>query len=133
MRFSGHLSFDPVTVVLSVLIAVLAATAALWAAINLHALWTAIAASAVMGAAVAGMHYTGMAAMRVHLDGPVDRLAGDASDPLTFLLPVVAGPVGVLVVASVIVMFDPDMLAGDDGRASRPSGGAGGPVPKGAG
>lgn len=131
MRFSGHLSFDPVTVVLSVLIAVLAATVALWAALNLHALWAAIAASAVMGAAVAGMHYTGMAAMRVHLDGPVDNLAEDSLDLLAFLMPVVAGPVGVLVVASVIIMFDPDMLAGEDGRAPRPAADGGTGVPQG--
>ncbi|CAL9548150.1 hypothetical protein SUDANB145_04366 [Streptomyces sp. enrichment culture] len=129
MRFSGHLAFDLVTVVLSVLIAVLAATAALWAAVNLRALWAAIAASAVMGAAVAGMHYTGMAAMHVHLDGPVDGLAEDSLDLLTFLLPVVAGPVGVLVIASVIIMFDPDMLVGEESRAPRSSAAAETEVP----
>ncbi|WP_320779311.1 MHYT domain-containing protein [Streptomyces sp. CRN 30] len=121
MHVAGHKSFDAVTVTLSVLIAVVAATAALWAAVNLRALWASIGASAVMGAAVAGMHYVGMAAMNVHLDGPADPLAADSQNLLTFLVPVIAGPVGVLVIACVIVMFDPDLLVGGEDTKVRPS------------
>jgi NO-binding membrane sensor protein with MHYT domain len=53
----------------SVLIAVVAATAALWAAVLVHGLWSSLGASLVMGVAVTGMHYTGMAAVSVDLDG----------------------------------------------------------------
>ncbi|MGC5561610.1 MHYT domain-containing protein [Streptomyces sp. FR-108] len=114
MKFAGHMTFDPVTVGLSVLIAVTAATAALWAAVSLHTLASAAAASVIMGVAVTGMHYTGMAAMSVHVDA-ASRVRGQSSMDLLFsLIPMVGGPIVVLVLAAVIVMFDPDMLVGNE-------------------
>jgi NO-binding membrane sensor protein with MHYT domain len=50
-------------VAVSILIAVLAASAALWLAFNLRNAWQRVASAFVMGLAVCGMHYTGMAAM----------------------------------------------------------------------
>jgi NO-binding membrane sensor protein with MHYT domain len=50
-------------VAVSIVIAVLAATAALWLAFNLRHAWQRVASAFVMGLAVCGMHYTGMAAM----------------------------------------------------------------------
>ncbi|MFH8462710.1 MHYT domain-containing protein [Streptomyces sp. NPDC017991] len=114
MKFAGHMTFDPMTVGLSVLIAVTAATAALWAAVSLHTLASAAAASVIMGVAVTGMHYTGMAAMSVHVDAG-SRVQGQSSMDLLFsLIPMVGGPIVVLVLAAVIVMFDPDMLVGNE-------------------
>lgn len=52
-------------VALSVLIAVTAATVALWFTVNLHAAPAMLGAALVMGVAVTGMHYTGEAAMVV--------------------------------------------------------------------
>ncbi|MFJ4828608.1 MHYT domain-containing protein [Streptomyces sp. NPDC088747] len=123
MHVDGDFSFDPVTVAVSVIIAIVAATAALWAAVSLHALWTSVAASAVMGLAVTGMHYTGMAAVSVHLNEHGSAVSSDPSVALfTFLLPVVAGPVAVLIIAASIVMFDPDMLVGqNDDSHDRPA------------
>jgi NO-binding membrane sensor protein with MHYT domain len=57
MRYVGWI------VAVSILIAVLAASAALWLAFNLRNAWQRIASAFVMGLAVCGMHYTGMAAM----------------------------------------------------------------------
>jgi NO-binding membrane sensor protein with MHYT domain len=114
MEFAGHLTFDPVTVGLSVLTAVTAATAALWAAVSLHTLASASAASVIMGVAVTGMHYTGMAAMSVHVDADAAVLGQSSLDLLVSLLPMVGGPVLLLVLAAVIVMFDPDMLIGNE-------------------
>ncbi|KAA0941236.1 MHYT domain-containing protein [Streptomyces apricus] len=122
MEFAGHLTFDPLTVGLSVLTAVTAATAALWAAVSLHTLASATAASVIMGVAVTGMHYIGMAAMSVHVDADSAVLGQSSLDLLVSLLPMVGGPVLVLVLAAVIVMFDPDMLIGNespDGRGAR--------------
>jgi NO-binding membrane sensor protein with MHYT domain len=113
MRFAGHTTFDPMTVGLSVLIAVTAATAALWAAVSLHSLVSAVAASVIMGVAVTGMHYTGMAAMSVHVDADSAVLGQSSLDLLVSLLPMVGGPILVMILASVIVMFDPDMLIGN--------------------
>ena len=52
-------------VALSVLIAVTAATVALWFAANLDSAAAILGAAMVMGVAVCGMHYTGMSAMVV--------------------------------------------------------------------
>ncbi|MFC6742026.1 MHYT domain-containing protein [Methylobacterium tardum] len=62
MRVPGNLAYDPGIVVLSVAIAVTAATAALWLTFRRNQPWQKLAAACVMGLAVAGMHYTGMAA-----------------------------------------------------------------------
>ncbi|MFJ9626364.1 MHYT domain-containing protein [Streptomyces sp. NPDC101175] len=110
---NGTLHYNPTTVVLSVVIAVGAATAALWAAVSIHALWASLGASLVMGVAVTGMHYTGMAAVSVHLTHQAASTQSSA-DLVAFLLVMLAGPLIVLLIAAVIVMFDPDMMLGDD-------------------
>ncbi|WP_328752787.1 hypothetical protein OHT57_45140 [Streptomyces sp. NBC_00285] len=110
---NGALRYDTPTVVLSVAIAIAAATAALWAAVSIHALWASLGASLVMGVAVTGMHYTGMAAVSVHLTGQ-SAVAQSSTSLLSFLLLMLAGPLSVLLVAAVIVMFDPDLMLGDD-------------------
>ncbi|MGW3983901.1 MHYT domain-containing protein [Streptomyces mirabilis] len=109
---NGMLHYDARTVVLSVVIAVTAATAALWAAVSIHALWASVGASLVMGVAVTGMHYTGMAAVSVRLTGPATTQS--STNLLSFLLAMLAGPLTVLLIAAVVVMFDPDMMLGDD-------------------
>jgi PAS domain S-box-containing protein len=67
MRMSPAIDYDPLLFATSVLIAIAASMAALWIAFSLpHGRrgesWYKIAAAAVMGAAIVGMHYTGMAA-----------------------------------------------------------------------
>ena len=67
MRMSPRIDYDPLLFATSVLIAIGAAVAALWIAFSLpqgqHGKsWHKLAAASVMGAAIVGMHYTGMAA-----------------------------------------------------------------------
>ena len=62
MRVPGNLAYALPVVALSVAIAVTAATAALWLTVRRHDVRQKLAAAFVMGLAVAGMHYTGMAA-----------------------------------------------------------------------
>jgi PAS domain S-box-containing protein len=62
MRMPGDVSYDPALVALSVAIAAAASTAALWLVFRQHGFAEKLAAAGVMGIAVAGMHYTGMAA-----------------------------------------------------------------------
>jgi signal transduction histidine kinase len=62
MRMAATISYDPALFAASIVIAVVAATAALWLAFNLESAWHKVAAALVMGTAIAGMHYTGMAA-----------------------------------------------------------------------
>jgi PAS domain S-box-containing protein len=71
MRLSPAISYDPVLFVASVLIAMAAATAALWIAFHLatqKAVFTNFGAALVMGAAVVGMHFTAVAAARFSPD-----------------------------------------------------------------
>ena len=67
MRLSPGIRYDPLLFVASVLIAIGAATAALWIAFHLakqRAVFTNFGAALVMGAAVVGMHFTAVAAAR---------------------------------------------------------------------
>jgi PAS domain S-box-containing protein len=67
------ITYDPTLVALSAAIAVLASFAALWLAFNLRAgrswqmVFGRLGAALIMGAAISGMHYTGMAASRFSL------------------------------------------------------------------
>ncbi|MFI6497363.1 MHYT domain-containing protein [Nonomuraea typhae] len=85
MNMSAHVTYDRLTVALSVLIAVVAATVALWFTLRVkRPIWIA-GAALVMGVAVAGMHYTGMFAMSVSLHHEAAPVAG--ADALDFLVP----------------------------------------------
>lgn len=75
MHFLGMLAFslpvpmgyDPVITLLSLLIAIASSAFALWIVCQCKLSWTRLCFSAVlMGSGVASMHYTGMAAMRMH-------------------------------------------------------------------
>ena len=89
MRMPAGMSYNPVVFALSVLIAIVAATAALWAALWLGGFWSALGAAAIMGVAVSGMHYTGMAAMRVWT--PHGSMPMGGAGATSFLLPLIVG------------------------------------------
>ncbi|GHH15004.1 MHYT domain-containing protein [Streptomyces lanatus] len=125
LRLDGEIEYDVLTVGLSVLIAIVAATAALWAAVTIRGFLTSLGASLIMGVAVSGMHYTGMAAVSVHLHGATGASwAGDS--PSSLLLPMLLGPVIFLVLAGVVVMFDPLLVLGDVERRGETEPGPGG-------
>lgn len=63
MNGMSKMSYEPFWFSLSIVIALVAATAALWLAFNLDGQMQLIGASVVMGIAVCGMHYTGMYGM----------------------------------------------------------------------
>ncbi|MFI8891447.1 MHYT domain-containing protein [Streptomyces paradoxus] len=122
MRLNGEIGYNPVGVALSVLIAIGAATAALWSAVTIRGFLTSLGASLVMGVAVSGMHYTGMAAVSVHVH---DMTGGtwEGDSPTSLLLPMLLGPVVFLLLAGVVVMFDPLLVLGERASASRPDAG----------
>src|SRR5215472_467229 len=82
-----RMSYSPVLFALSVVIAIVAATAALWAALRLSKVWATLAAAAIMGVAVSGMHYTGMAAMHVYVARGGMGMGGASAS--AFLLPLI--------------------------------------------
>ncbi|MFJ8105211.1 MHYT domain-containing protein [Streptomyces sp. NPDC096132] len=112
MRFSGKLEYNTFTVGVSVAIAMAAATAALWAAGQVRGFLWSVGASLVMGLAVTGMHYTGMAALSVHLHATGTPTEGDS--PAALLAPMLIGPLAFLLLAGVVVMFDPLMVMKPD-------------------
>ncbi|MFC8828225.1 MHYT domain-containing protein [Streptomyces sp. NPDC057137] len=115
MSLEGQLHYDTTIVTISVVIAVVAATAALWAAVSVHGFFPSLLASLIMGVAVTGMHYTGMAAISVHLAGGAPRTgAGAFADSLpSIMFPMLLGPLVFLLLAGVVVMFDPLLILGD--------------------
>lgn len=82
MNMSAGMTYDPILFSISIVIALVAATAALWLAFNLDGNMKMLIAAFVMGIAVCGMHYVGMAAMTM---GPMEHgaVATEGIKPLT--------------------------------------------------
>jgi PAS domain S-box-containing protein len=77
MRMAARLSYEPFLVGLSIAIAIAAATAALWLTLRPQRLWQQLGSAVVMGAAISGMHFTGMAAARYEAIAPVGPTAAN--------------------------------------------------------
>lgn len=103
MVVAADLAYDPTLFGVSIGIAVIAATAALWLAFNLQGSLQMFAASIVMGIAVCGMHYTGMAALRMVPNGR--EVAVDTSvDPLTLGLFIFCFSMMLLVLSLIVTL-----------------------------
>ncbi len=93
MSMPDSMSYDAPLFAASVVIAVVAGTAGLWAGTRVRSVGATVVASLIFGVAVSGMHYTGMAAMRVHPDatsGGSMAAMGGASG-ISFIVPLLAG------------------------------------------
>lgn len=86
LRVAGTIDFDPGLVGASAVIAVVAATTALWFATSVDGWVPTVLAAAVMAVAVCGMHYTGMAAMQVRLAAEPVRVTG--MSPFLLIVPI---------------------------------------------
>ena len=114
MRMSPAIDYDPWLFALSVLIAVGSSAGALWIGFRLRqgaaGAWVAQSAAAVvMGFAVAGMHYIGMAAAGFHADSVCRAATGWISQHKLALI--VAVVVGLLVVALLFSVLDARLQA----------------------
>lgn len=98
MRMPVDVQYHPLIVLASIVIAVVAATAALWAAMNIRGVPATIGASLVMGVAVTGMHYTGMAAMILY-SAPASTSSGLTADQL--LEPLIGG----ISLTTIVILF----------------------------
>ncbi|MFJ9173154.1 MHYT domain-containing protein [Streptomyces sp. NPDC102360] len=105
LRLHGQVGYDPLLVALSVVIAVVAATAALWAALNIKSPGAVAVASLVMGGAVSSMHYTGMMAVSVRVSPSAAELAG--ATPMQFIFPLAVGLGSYLFLTSAFVALSP--------------------------
>jgi NO-binding membrane sensor protein with MHYT domain len=118
VQIQGTLAYDKGFVALSILIAVVAATAALWFTLVLKSLVLRFVAGLVMGVAVAGMHYAGMAGVRATVNhaAPVP----DGLEAFSFLFPVFVISLLALAVPITAVMLAPDHVATAKRPVSRP-------------
>ena len=115
----GRLVYDPTLVAVSVAIAVVAATAALYLALSVRNLVQKIIAAAIMAVAICGMHYTGMAALTIHADmGAGAVLAPRLGQPL-LALAVACGTFMILCLALVLVFVDRKLEALADREAEQ--------------
>jgi NO-binding membrane sensor protein with MHYT domain len=107
MRGHVELSYDPLFVALSLVIAIGASTAALWLAFRTTDLWQKLVAAVVMGLAVSGMHYTAMRAAIFTAHGPVHEAQVSAGLDQTKLALAVAGITFIILAfASVASLFE---------------------------
>ena len=95
MQMDATISYDPLLFTASIVIAVVAATAALWLAFNLEAAWHKVAAAFVMGAAIGGMHYTGMAATIYTPIAGAALAAGPAISPYGLAFAIAAASIAI--------------------------------------
>jgi NO-binding membrane sensor protein with MHYT domain len=122
MRVSGSIGYDVPLVAASVLIAVVAATVALWFSLTIRGWPATVLASIIMAIAVCAMHYTGMAALRVHLDTAGEPVRG--INPILLVLPItvvsIAALVGLVLSALPVMTEEEFSLTADFDRTDRP-------------
>jgi NO-binding membrane sensor protein with MHYT domain len=86
-------------------IAIVAGTVALWIGTWVRGAGATVGAALVMGVAVSGMHYTGMAAMHVY-SGGMPGMAGVSAG--SFLLPLVLGISVITFVLTIMISLSPN-------------------------
>jgi NO-binding membrane sensor protein with MHYT domain len=107
MRGHAEISYDPLFVALSLVIAIGASTVALWLAFRTTDLGHKLVAAIVMGLAISGMHYTAMRAAIFTANGPVHEAQVNASLDQTNLALAVAGITFIILAcASVASLFE---------------------------
>ena len=91
MSMPDTMSYNPGLFIVSVLIAIVAGTAALWIGTWVRT-WTAtVGAALIFGVAVSGMHYVGMAAMHVYSAPGGGAMSLGGSSASSFVSPLIIG------------------------------------------
>lgn len=113
MRMDPGIAYDAATVALSIVIAVVASGAAIWIARrtakdSLRERMMQLGAGVIMGLAIVGMHYTGMAAANFPMDS-VCLAAGSGMSAAWLALLVTTVTLGVLAIALVAALLDARM------------------------
>jgi NO-binding membrane sensor protein with MHYT domain len=105
MQINGDVTYDRETVAASLVIAVVAATVALWLVVKVSGAWAIMVSALVMGIAVNGMHFTGMAAMSVRLHETPGVVGGARA--ATLLVPIVLAVICVVVALIYAILAAP--------------------------
>jgi NO-binding membrane sensor protein with MHYT domain len=118
VNVQGTITYDPALVLLSIGIAIVAATAALWFTVLFDSIALRIVAGLIMGVAVTGMHFTGMAAVRVTMDPSAPAPGG--VEVFTFLFPVFVLAVIALAIPIYAVLMASTWSDSDDPAQAAP-------------
>ena len=103
MVMPGTMVYDPILVGVSIAIAIVAATVALWLAVNLKGTMQMLGSAIVMAIAVCGMHYTGMAAMTMVHDHTAEKMIIENSmSPMTMGLFIFCASMSLLVICLIM-------------------------------
>jgi len=110
MRMQPGIEYQTGLFITSIIIAISASGAALWIAFKLkntipHVMLARAGAALIMGIAIVGMHYTGMAAAQFPL-GSICIAAGKGASLDSLAIMVIMGAVGILLIALLISIFD---------------------------
>jgi NO-binding membrane sensor protein with MHYT domain len=116
LQIQGTITYNDALVWLSIAIAIVAATAALWFTVLFDSIALRVVAGLIMGIAVTGMHYTGMAAVEVNLNPAAQAPAG--AEVFTFLFPVFVLAVVALAVPIYAVLMSSTWNEADDGEVA---------------
>jgi NO-binding membrane sensor protein with MHYT domain len=124
LEIPDMMNYNVLVVVASVIIAIAAGTAALYAGLKVRGIGATLGASLLMGVAVSGMHYTGMAAMQVFATSAGVYAANSADTGATassFLIPLVLGISVFTFLATIVIMLAPseEDIAADARLAER--------------
>lgn len=119
MRGDAAISYDRLLVALSVVIAVGAATTALWLAFRTTNHGQKLVAAVVMGLAISGMHYTGMRAAIFTAHGTFQEAQADAGLDRTNLALAIAGITFVVLACALIASASEQKRAEEAPRQAR--------------
>ncbi|MDZ5650321.1 MHYT domain-containing protein [Nitrospirillum sp. BR 11828] len=117
MEVPGQVAYRPGLFALSILIAMGAATVALLLSVSLRQGWHRALAAIVMGLAICGTHYTGMAATVLTLDPLAPAPTDVARGPLAII--VAGATYGLLMLALVTALADRRLNAATEREAER--------------
>jgi NO-binding membrane sensor protein with MHYT domain len=95
MRMHASVHYESVRVAASIVIAVVAATVALWLTMVVRSAQAIIGSALVMGVAVNGMHFTGMSAMSVQPTDSLEAIAGATA--FSLLVPIILAVIVVVI------------------------------------
>jgi NO-binding membrane sensor protein with MHYT domain len=110
MSMPDTMGYNAPLFALSVVIALVAGTAALWAGTRVRGIGATVVASLIMGVAVSGMHYTGMAAMHVYPDAKMSAgsmAAMSGASAVSFIVPLLAGITLLMFVLTLAITMSP--------------------------
>jgi NO-binding membrane sensor protein with MHYT domain len=120
LNVGGHISFDDRLVLASVVVPSVVSASALWITVRRRGWPSILVASTLLAAATVGVHYTGMAALRVRLD-PVQYMDDRGLSPLVLVVPITVCTAAALVgmAFSALQAMTQEEFAGPDAQVAR--------------